>query len=503
VQAGSRRKDLRGIFFGAAVAVLMASLVGACATARANPGASASATDLPSGSPGETPAASNAAASPSPSPVWTPDPAPSIEDYSDPTPLPPPPSGPLPNVPAAPAGTWTAVNWIALPGGNYPAVPAGNDYVYSTATLEGWSKGYVEFLWDSSKRTIVPWVSADGLRWKPGTKLDLGAWAGDFATWDEELGDSEFDPEEPDYHDSCTVTVSGFEEGPSTLLMRAYFDCAGGCGGPWFTSGEAFWTSPDGMAWSALDPKQALGVDLFGSISGGSSGFISLGQAGDGDAEWVSTDGRAWTRGTLPPDGFRFAAPVAYAGGFVLPGVVSVRKGHQGWLGGMCGPGGPTDLGKYEGALWWSSDGLSWTRVALTGTVGFGVDMSVYRIDDETLLASETTSGSQGELTGQIQWLSRDGKTWKRTGLVASPYSYWGSQILAGRHQGLILTTTILAGGEEVCDLHALDGNLKLISVGQSGDQPWEFGVDVVIGPTGLLASADGQRFWIGVPAAG
>jgi len=504
MQRGSGQNAGRVRFvLGTALAALVAVSVGACVAASTptpQPPASADASlvESPSGSdasPVETSA----------DPTSTPEPSLVEEPEPTPTPMPPPPNGPLPSVGAAPAGTWTGIKWIALPGGHYPAVPSGNDYVYSTAMLEGWSKGYVEFLWDPHRRTIAPWVSANGLTWKAGTKLNLGAWAGDFAAWDAQLAQNEADPEGPDYHDTCTVTVSGFEEGPATLLLRAYFECAGGCGGPWFTSSEALWTSPDGRAWTALDPKAAFGVNGAGTISGGSSGFISLGELEDKPVDWISQDGQNWTRGTLPTGSVSLSAPVAFAGGYVFPGVVVVRKGHESLMGpGTCGWGTSTiDQSKYEGALWWSQDGVNWTRDSLTGTIGFGVDMSVSRIDDHTLLAIETTWDSDGEMTGEVQWLSKDGKTWTRRNVLASTYQYWGNQILEGRDHGLMLDVTTSTSGEDEHLLRAIDAKLTPITVSQSGDMPWEFGVDLAIGPTGILASADGQRFWIGVPTAG
>ena len=49
---------------------------------------------------------------------------------------------------------------------------------------------------------------------------------------------------------------------------------------------------------------------------------------------------------------------------------------------------------------------------------------------------------------------------------------------------------------------YAFNDKLTLVALKQSGDLPWK-GVQYVLGPTGLLATDGGNRFWIGVPTAG
>jgi hypothetical protein len=81
----------------------------------------------------------------------------------------------------------------------------------SDASLQGWSKGYVEFIWDAHERTLTPWASANGLTWRAGNKLDTSAWNSYFKSYDADpTGD----------HDGCWVTVSNFQEGPATMLLQ-------------------------------------------------------------------------------------------------------------------------------------------------------------------------------------------------------------------------------------------------------------------------------------------
>ncbi len=256
------------------------------------------------------------------------------------------------------------------------------------ATIEGWSQGYVEFIWNPHLRNVTPWLSADGLTWQPGTNLDLSAWTADFKAFDAEDSDS-------GDHDSCALEVRRFQEGPATLLLRALLRlCKWLRRDPLYVSSDAMWVSPDGASWTPVDMTKTFGSGGVGWISGGSSGYIALGSAAGKTIAWVSSDGQAWTQDALPTNAVSVSDPVAYAGGFVLPGIVHVQNGHKSLAGGdKCGPSGTAyyDQSKYEGVLWWSPDGTTWTPDTLSGTVGYGVEMTVDRIDDHTLVADEQT----------------------------------------------------------------------------------------------------------------
>ncbi len=447
-------------------------------------------------------ASAQAGASPSAVPLTSeaqteePSPYESVEPY--PALEPPIPDGRMPQVSPVRAGTWTGITWVALPSGAYPAVPSAEINYGPNYNLEGWSKGFVDFLWNPELRTLTPWVSGDGLRWRPGTRLNLGAWKSDFASWDGSLAEwAKEDPEaaDPDDHYRCTVYVTDFEEGATGLVMQAYFDCAPMCGGSAFTSSTAMWASANGLSWTPIDIDRTFGSGGTGLISGGSSGFITLGTADHKSIAWTSRDGRTWTRSALPSDGSNYGAPVAIAGGFVLPGSVSIRKGHSGWYGAGCGSGGPQDTTKYQGALWTSSNGATWTRVSLTGTVGFGISMSVLRIDEHTVIADELTFYPDGSLYTEIQWGSHDGKSWTR--LKAAPFAW--ATVLYSRQCGLIVEKPM--DPQSPTRLWRVNDAFGMVALPQSGDVPWWGESRTVIGPTGLLSTnQDGSRFWIGVP---
>ena len=156
-----------------------------------------------------------------------------------------------------------------------------------------------------------------------------------------------------------------------------------------------------------------------------------------------------------------------------------------------------TDLSKYQGALWWSPDGTTWTRDALSGAnpTYNPVDMRTIRIDDHTVVAAQTIAGST------VEWASTDGKAWTR--LKGNPV-YSGARIgefrgdlIAGWDRGMI---------QDGSTLSVFSDKLALVTLKQTGDLPWwdEDGyLQLALGPSGLLACDRGTRFWIGVPTAG
>jgi len=259
--------------------------------------------------------------------------------------------------------------------------------------------------------------------------------------------------------------------GPGTCLRA--FDS--------WTQGDTTWISGDGLTWT---PETFPGSVDGGLISGGSSGFVALGSDSSKASIWTSQDGRNWLQGALPSaalaEGSSLRDPISFAGGLVLPGEVKVKEG-------TLEEGCPNaDSIQYQGALWWSPDGKTWTRDSLTGanpTNYYDAMMSVVRIDDHTVVAQQFGSDTE--------WASSDGKTWTR--LKGSPVVFpnygIGPNVVVGHDRGLVLD-----GGP--C---AFSDSLALVPLNQTGDLPWS-GSQYGLGPTGLLATSDGARFWIGVP---
>jgi hypothetical protein len=482
--------------------VLIGTSALACTAARVtDEQASAGATPTASSSATVTPIATWQPPLPTPTPeptstpiaTWAPEEtfAPNPTEQPSATPTPPLVNGPLPQVGLVPAGTWASINWIAVPGGHAPAVPTiSPDLRSPDFALHGWSRGFVEFAWNSKTRTIVPWSSADGLNWTSGLKLDTRDFAAGLKDYDQSSWG-------PDGHDFCSLEMDIFEEGPHGLLARAWLACGDGCGGPRYV-GPEMWSSPDGLSWARVDVSAAVGAAGLSSISGGSNGFLALGGSTDKEAVWTSTDGRNWRQGALPAEAFDGSAwlgsPASFAGGFVLSGVVLSH-------GGGCVAVGPTDLLK-TGSLWWSPDGKTWTRDGLPGTTpGQDVAMTVVRISDQGLLARQrswtydNTRGSQTEV--DAAWTSSDGKTWK---LISTGPDLTGLTVLTDGSHGIGYDQSDWTKQPTVCSFRA---DLTPVALSQTGNLPWIGGWSAALGPTGLLVTNDGLRFWIGVPVAG
>ncbi len=389
-----------------------------------------------------------------------------------------------------PSGAWTRLRWIAIPGGHSPVVPAPPPGWGTGVTLAGFSKGYLEFMWNAHKRTLIPWISVDGLTWKAGASFDLSIWAASFKDYD-----SHNDGSDPNWHDECAVVLDNFQEDLDSLLLVDHVVCSDGkCGFSSMTE-VTTWISPDALSWTMATIPSTVDPIL---ISGGSSGFIALGSAGSTATVWISPDGHTWTPGALPAAalaaGAHVSDPVSFAGGFVLPGVVRLKSGHRAGSDEGC-VGDVTDLSKYQGALWWSPDGTTWTRDTLSGAnpTYNPVDMRAIRIDDHTVVAAQTIAGST------VEWASTDGKTWTR--LKGNPVYSWASigesrgDLIAGWDRGMIQNGSTLS---------VFSDKLALVTLKQTGDLPWwdEY-PQLALGPSGLLACDGGTRFWIGVPTAG
>lgn len=483
--------------FGGLAFAAIALLLAGCTSAAGSPKVTSTASPEPIPTTSLSPSAEATYWDPAlstPTPSWQTEETLEPSAEPTPTPTPPLPKGPLPSVGPAPTGTWTGITWLAIPGGHSPAVAPMADDWYPNGLIEGWSQGYVEFVWNRKLRTLTPWASSDGLNWAAGAKVDLSPWAAYFKEYD-----ADNDPEYPDpgWHDNCYVTIDNFQEGPGVLLMSGYVTCyeAGACA-TWDTpnfmsSVPLLWTSADGLAWTPAPPLKRVGW-AGPTISGGSSGFITI----EDLKLRTSLDGRAWQDGTLPvlERGESIGQPVAIAGGYVLPGVVKTKRGHITAGSGGCIMDG-SDLSQYEGALWWSADGISWTPDSIPSVVASyrGVSMRVDRIDDHTLVAQELV----GEAV--IEWVSSDGKAWSR--LKGAPVDYFGGNVVAGRDRGLIVGDT--GGDQPVRTFSAFGADMSLVTLKQTGAMPWIDTWQMALGPTGLLVTEDGTRFWLGVPTAG
>jgi hypothetical protein len=362
------------------------------------------------------------------------------------------------------------VSWIALPAGHAPAVVATNGASWANAVVAGWSRGYVEFVWDPVSHQLTPWASSDGLTWKSGPTMNTTPWLAYIGKVDVEQ------------QSACWPELYDFEEGPGGLLFYSSVNCAGGCGNPReFLSDRILWTSSDGLDWSV--ERIYTPSDRWPGISGGPNGFVSW----DGKSMQVSTDARRWRAVGMPAmsAGSQLAPPVSMAGGFTAAASLTVTAASP--LGEGCV--GAVAV-KYVPSAWWSADGRTWTRETLPGlpAPADGVFVSEVRIDDHCVILRASVANNDGSLT-DYEWISAGGRTWAA---LSSPLDL--SRVFARDEHGLLV-----GPGNS---LVAFDPALKPTTIGQTGSTPWWLSDwQLAVGPTGLLVTQDGTRFWLGVPS--
>ncbi len=494
---GQRERSAKRGSFWVAAATAAFFIAGCSVAITPTPGAGSAAS--PAASSTVAPAAS-AAATASPALASA---SPAVSEGPDLSPMP---SGALPHVGRAPSSGWTGIKWIAVPDGHAPGDGGAKPGNWA---IKGWSDGFIDFIWNPTTRTVVPWTSADGLTWTANKPLDTSVWAPGLATFDKNTP--------PEEHESCMLVIVEFEQAGKTMLLSAYVGCAGGCGSFAFTTATGYWTSPDGAAWTPVDASRAFGSVSPGRFSGGSAGFATLGRDNGKPALLISGDGSRWSRGALPAEstaaGTSFADPVSVTTGLVLPGSVLAHTGNdepkvaEGGCAMMAEEWPNPPL--YEPAVWTSSDGTSWSRNELPAAISAAsVSLRIEKIDDHTMIATEYASdpadidGTPSYESKTAYWVSHDGKTWAAiAGCPVGNGGHMPPEVLRGSSQGLL----VCRGGEQLDQVTywAVDASLRLTSVGESGEAPTGYRDNTAVGPTGLLMTQDGVHFWIGVPTAG
>lgn len=160
------------------------------------------------------------------------------------------------------------------------------------------------------------------------------------------------------------------------------------------------WLSTDDRHWAAIDGLEADDGSIALAAAAGGQWMVVVGADSAGALSWVSEDGVTWQRSphsdalSGPLAATRMRAVVAWHGGFVA--------------------GGSRDdpaAARSSGAIWTSSDGLTWDRVsdgpAFDDGRVFGMAATA-----STIVAVGTTSD---EFRGPaVVWLSHDGRQWTR-----------------------------------------------------------------------------------------
>ena len=166
----------------------------------------------------------------------------------------------------------------------------------------------------------------------------------------------------------------------------------------------AAWLSRDGQQWARVAAFPAADGSVAVAVAANAERTVVVGSDHGGALSWVTTDGATWAQSPPAP---ALAGP---AGGTHMLTVVA-------WQGGFVAGGSHDDpaAGLTSGAIWVSSDGLTWRRVSAEASFG-GTRVLGLAANADTLVAVGTTGDeTHGDA---VVWVSHDGLRWDR---VASP----------------------------------------------------------------------------------
>jgi hypothetical protein len=196
----------------------------------------------------------------------------------------------------------------------------------------------------------------------------------------------------------------------------------GGPGHGWDEGGDAaVWTSVDGITWSRVPHSEEVfggaRVQWMSGVTTGGPGLVAVGYDSQGPihndsdaAVWTSVDGITWSR--VPHDetalggqGSQDMTDVT-AGGLGLVAVGSDQPGDD-------VPAGPSS----DAAVWTSVDGITWSRVPQNEAVFAGTGgqrMTAVIATDRGLVAVGSDGGGYGTRSDGAVWTSTDGVSWSR-----------------------------------------------------------------------------------------
>ena len=404
-----------------------------------------------------------------------------------PTPTPTPTAnGTYPSLPAVPAGNWTGLDWFTVPTGALP--PALGTYgPGGFIDLFGWSRGYVDFVWDGD-HSVVPWASADGLHWQAGPKLPPGDLPYTLPTIS------------PDIDSWCDFEIDSFVEGPAGLLAHGAVVCQGASSElPRSRPYSATWASADGLNWSVA------GEIPDGELAVGTSGFMVT----DGQRVWTSPDARTWVEGVAPtaalPKGSRWGHLVAVEGGFVM----GPETPYAQWPLGGNFPDGTA------ASIVWSPDGKTWTRTNPPGAKSGLTEIWIDKLSQGLVLLREETWSDAAKAFSMKAWTSLDGRTWK----LLATWNYGAPEMPFVTVQGVQVPNSgvVSLGGHAILGhidqgqdtLAGFDaGARRLIPLSNTGEADWpsislSIGHQMALGPAGLLVADTQGGLIIAVPTAG
>jgi hypothetical protein len=358
-----------------------------------------------------------------------------------------------------PTASGQLVRWAKV---DVPAGLAADATSGPSNAIFGWSRGYVAFHEAMGSGPVAPWTSADGRTWQVGTSLDVTGLP--FGASIEEGAEGPAGLVAVGRHPGCADDGSGCTPEPAT----------------------AIWTSTEGRAWSRLDMQDAFGASAVGDVSAGPEGYMALSPSTDAATAspviWLSSNGTKWRKVALPDSAFTdayLARGMVVPDGYVIAGRIGSVAGH-----------GSGDYPATTPAVWWSSDGVAWTRVELPGVeVAPEAEAAVTKVADGRLVARVVAWDCPGPgctVDGADNtWTSTDGRVWA----IA---------------QGRLPLQLMFTDGHRALTVGELDGavtvetsadGFNLSRLAASGDSPPDI-LDAAYGPSGLLIEATDESLY-------
>jgi hypothetical protein len=334
----------------------------------------------------------------SPSPVATPSQSPSSLATAEPI------ATPLPTLSAEPQ--WERVpDQKAFADSSMVAVAAGPDGYVAVGTA-----------WLAEDQDVgMTWTSSDGVAWRRASVpltggiptgmirdragyLAWGWWLGRAVVWTSP--DGEAWRRSADLPDSRDAWVTGVARLGDYLVGAGYAEIASGND---FVHEFRTWTSPDGLAWTSVNPVTSIPWDgyVYG-VTAADDALVAWGYARVGDeyppVTLRSTDGRHWEIGEVTPG----------VEGYMREGIMEITGAGGRLVAVGHGLGGEEGSPPPPSAAWTSADGLTWKPAVFEPEPATGWLLQVVRSGDEY----DALGGSGVD---SVVWRSADGTTWTQS----------------------------------------------------------------------------------------